>query len=147
MTVIGGAPPGVPALARSKGQPVPYLEAERLLLSSLSAASRQKMLQTPLDPEAHAQRRHPQKKPLPEWYDKYMQAALQAEAADAVEDLTTLGLGGLDAAAGTGASVYSFVACAALQDENRPLGELDQRALQAWWMGDQRQSSASVSTS
>ena len=46
VSLIGGPLPEVPALARSASQPVPYLEAERLLLCTLPKAALDAVLKT-----------------------------------------------------------------------------------------------------
>ena len=78
VAIVGGPLPDVPALVRTSRQPVPYIEAERLMLSSLSQNAFRKMLaQRPQAPQA----KQAAKPPLPEWNSAYMAAAAAAELA------------------------------------------------------------------
>ena len=80
VSLIGGPLPEVPALARSASQPVPYLEAERLLLCTLPKAALDAVLKTDVGATAIAraqQARRLEKPPLPDWYGRYGGAGLR----------------------------------------------------------------------
>jgi len=113
VAIVGGPFPDVPALVRNPKQPVPYLEAERLLLAALSEESLKRMLSHPTPGEGTAaaiRAKQPVQPPPPAWYDEYMSAAKQANA------------GG-------------WRAQVALPREV-PGVNLSQEELQAWWVGD-----------
>ena len=116
--VVGGSLPDVPALVRSASQPVPYLEAERLLLTTLTSAAQKQMLgaaRTPVysGPASTAP-------PLPAWHTTYMSAAVKSDAA---------------AKAG-GEELQSLVEAEALPAERQPLS-WSRDALEQWWSGEQ----------
>ena len=117
VTIVGGGPlTDVPALMRSAKQPLPYLEAERLVLSALTRRSLDAMLlRTPTSARAAPST----KPPLPDWYATYMNAAVQANAA----------------AERTGEDVRSLVEAEALPDE-ATLVSHSREALEHWWVGE-----------
>jgi len=114
VALVGGPYPDVPALVRNPKQPVPYLEAERLLLSALSEGSLHRMLSAPNADGVASSRGDSRlsKQPLPPWYDEYMRAAQQQAGAQ----------GSLPAAL--------------LVPEEAPVVSLDQKMLAQWWCGD-----------
>ena len=117
VAIIGSPYPDVPALVRNPKQPVPYLEAERLLLSALSEASLRRMLSHTSASEAAAASeaaiaRARTRVAPPPWFDTYMRAALQANAGGWRAELA-----------------------AALPSEAH-VSSLERDELEAWWMGD-----------
>ena len=132
VSVIGGPLPEVPALARGIHQPVPYLEAERLLLCCLPRPALDGVLAADPGANAHTRTQHAEleKPPLPDWYARYMTAAQQAEAAGSSAMAAEIARGG--------GSAYELSRLAALPEEARPTGTLEQAELEAFWCGDLR---------
>lgn len=133
VSLIGGPLPEVPALARSASQPVPYLEAERLLLCTLPKAALDAVLKTDVGATAIAraqQARRLEKPPLPDWYGRYMVAAQEAESSDA----TTVSAAAAELAL-RGGSAYEFARSAALPEEARPAAEMEASKLERFWFG------------
>lgn len=117
VALVGGPLPDVPALVRSAKQPVPYLEAERLMLSALPKRAFQEMLSKPAEPAPPVARSKP---PLPDWHAAYLHAAVQAAAAERAG----------------GAELQALVAAEALPHEAPPLSA-SREALESWWLGAQ----------
>ena len=116
VTIVGGGSlSDAPALMRSAKQPLPYLEAERLVLSALTKRSMNAMMLR--KPTLRAE--PSTKPPLPDWYAAYMNAAVQANAA----------------AERTGEDMRSFAEAEALPDE-AILVSHSREALEHWWAGE-----------
>lgn len=113
VALVGGPLPDVPALVRTKQQPVPYLEAERLMLTSLSRGSLDALLRKPPEPSTPAP---PKKLPLPAWHATYMRAAV--EAATTQDE-----------------RLQALAAMEALPHEQLPVSSSGD-ALERWWRGD-----------
>jgi hypothetical protein len=150
IALVGGPLPDVPALVRSSRQPVPYLEAERLLLASLPQQSLAKMLAQPHNPPG---RTTPGRTPIPEWHDRYMAAARKAEAMEHAARASALahtsngaespfsgGGSAREAVVDTGLAMRMGVAARelaeadSLPEERLPLGKSRQQ-LERWWLG------------
>ena len=147
VSLIGGPLPEVPALARSVRQPVPYLEAERLLLASLSRRGMESMLRQPPVSTHEGVPRVP-KPPLPAWREHYMQAAVQAEAASAAVGLEGSSSSTVDSGGGKGlchgggyggggGSTYEYVLSELLPEQARPARDMVQSSLEGWWKGEE----------
>ena len=97
---------------RTSKQPVPYLEAERLMLTALSQGAMSQMLSKEREVVASEEIR---KAPLPDWYDDYMRCATEADSA-------------------TDERATALLAMEALPHEAPPLST-DGKALSDWWAG------------
>ena len=79
ISLVGSPYPDAAPLVRSEKQPVPYLEAERLLLSSLSSPSLGKLLQQPPHSRLNRMaRERPPVPPPPPWQSTYTRMAHSA---------------------------------------------------------------------
>lgn len=130
VSLISGPLPEVPALARGVNQPVPYLEAERLLLCCLPKRALDGVLAADPGANAHTRAQYDEikKPPLPDWFGRYMAAAQQAEAASSSSAAAEMDR--------EGGSAYELSRLAALPEEVRPTGTLQQSELEAFWRGD-----------
>ena len=114
VAVVGGPFPDVQAQPRSVKQPVPYLEAELLVLSTLSPEAIQAILKQPA-PAPQVKNRLEGVAPVPEWHDLYMQAALEYEAAP-------------------GPMQKNLVRMTMLPEQDRPVS-VQKSEIETWWKG------------
>ena len=119
VALVGGPYPDTSALVRSGKQPVPFLEAERLLLSVLSEPALQKILRSAPPATARpAGQPSNSKPPLPAWHDEFMRAARLSDTSRA-----------------TGSSPGPSQAHArAAEPGGQPIA-LSQHELERWWLG------------